>query len=174
MLPSTSGGRDEQCAQTVAVEGDPADAPSWTDQPVGVSAPTPAAARWLGGRGPRAATLPVSARLPWACAPGSPCLAVAGSLPVLQVRQLRFGRCLALPGGQRAEEPGLSRGSCAGLAQAASGRCRWGFLYLHPCPFSQSRFNLWEVMPVPVYGCDVVIFKYIFVEISAFPWWLGG
>ena len=118
------------------------------------------------GGGPRAAAPPVAARLPWACTPGSPCLAVAGSLPVLQMRKLRLGRCLALPrrwparGGARPEprEPcGAGPGCIGGVSGGASASSRLPVPTAH-VP-SQLPFNLWEVMPVPVYGRDVVSFK---------------
>ena len=142
--------------------------PSWTNQPVEMSAPTPAAAGWLGGSSPRAAPRTRSARLPRACTPGSLRLAVAGSLPILQMRKLRLGGggAWVFPdSGQHVEEPGLSRGSHAEhgpLWALQVGQVHLhAFLYPPLCSFSQLPFNLWEVMPVPIYGHDVSFRIYI-------------
>ena len=67
--------------------------------------------------------------------------------------------------GQHVEEPGLSRGSHAEhgphwALQVGQVHLQ-AFLYPPQCSFSQLPFNLWEVMPVPIYGHDVSFRIYI-------------
>ncbi|KAJ8792758.1 hypothetical protein J1605_019578 [Eschrichtius robustus] len=58
--------------------------------------PLPPTGRELGG--PRAASGPMAAVLPQACAPWFPESAVAGVVSVLHLRKPGLGRCLAFPG----------------------------------------------------------------------------